>query len=66
MLNSKPTWTPMAHNSKITTEDTDDNTTLHKIEIEGCEVAYTSVVGSIMYAMLGTCPDLAYTVGVLG
>jgi hypothetical protein len=56
----------MAHNLKLTAEDVDDNTTLPKIEIDGHEVLYTSVVGSLMYAMLGTRPDLAYTVGVLG
>ena len=55
----------MAHNSKLTEEDPDDNTTLHTMKIDGRQVLYTSVVGSLMYAMMGTRPDLAYTVGVL-
>ena len=32
-------------------------------EIEG--VLYQSVVGSLMYAMLGTRPDIAYSVGAI-
>lgn len=27
---------------------------------------YLQTVGSLMYAMLGTCPDLAFAMGVLG
>ena len=34
--------------------------------IKGTCVLFMSVVGSLMYAMLGTYPNLAYTVGVLG
>jgi len=28
--------------------------------------SYPSVVGSLMYAMLGTRPDIVYAVGMLG
>ncbi|KAK7013539.1 hypothetical protein R3P38DRAFT_3206912 [Favolaschia claudopus] len=34
--------------------------------VGGAIVPYQSVIGSAMYAMLGTRPDLAYSVGVLG
>lgn len=66
MSHCKPAWTPLPHNVKLSTEDPNDNTTLHEIEIEGKKVSYPSVVGSMMYAMLATRPDLAFTVGVLG
>ena len=36
------------------------------MSINGIKVAYPSVVGSLMYAMLGTHPDIALLVGVLG
>ena len=34
-------------------------------EVEMREVPYSSVVGSLMYAMVGSRPDLAYAVGVV-
>lgn len=40
--------------------------TMHTAVIDNVEVSYASVVGSLMYAMLGTRPDLAYVVGLLG
>jgi hypothetical protein len=66
MMDCKPAWTPLPHNAKLSTEDPNNNTTLHKIEIEGKTVLYPSVVSSLMYAMLATHPDIAFPVGVLG
>lgn len=66
MTDCKPAWTPLPHNAKLSTEDPSNNSTLHEIEIEGKTVSYPSVVGSLMYAMLATRPDIAFTVGVLG
>jgi hypothetical protein len=66
MTNCKLAWTPLPHNAKLSTEDPNDNTMVHKIEIEGKTVSYPSVIGSMMYAMLATHPDLAFAVGVLG
>ena len=66
MMNCKPQWTPMATSVKLSADDPNDNTTHHTMEIDGRTVSYSSVVGSLMYAMMGTRPDLAYLVGVLG
>jgi hypothetical protein len=37
-----------------------------EVEIGGKRVSYASVVGSLMYAMQGTRPDIVFLVGVLG
>ena len=66
MKDCKPISTPMAVNAKITADQPDDNTVHHSMSINGIEVTYPSVVGSLMYAMLGTRPDIAFLVGVLG
>ena len=66
MADSKPMSTPMAPNPRLTREDPDENTTILEMDINGCRVSYSSIVGSLMYAAMGTRPDLAYTVGVLG
>ena len=55
----------MAPAHKALVSAPDDGDILHEITIEGHQVSYLSVIGSLMYAMLGTRPDLAYTVGVL-
>ena len=65
MTYCKPISTPMAVNTKITADHPDDNTIHHSMSINGIEVTYPSVVGSLMYAMLGTRPDIAFLVGVL-
>ena len=66
MKDSKPTWTPMVTGAKLTAEDPKSNTTITDMEISGKRVLYSSVVGSLMYAMMGTRPDIAYAVRVLG
>jgi hypothetical protein len=53
--NSRPISTPIASNFKLP-------------RLEAPEVNihdYQSRIGSVMYAMLGTCPDIAYAVGAL-
>lgn len=65
MEDCRPMWTPMAHNHKITADDPEDNTTRPEIQIEGHKVSYLSVVGSLMYAMMGTHSDIAYVTGFL-
>jgi len=66
MEDSKPAATPMSTSARLTTDDLEDNTTIHHMKINRKEVSYPSIVGSLMYAMLGTHPDLAYMVGTLG
>jgi hypothetical protein len=66
MSECKPLWTPMSQSSRITADDPEDNTTIHEVVWNGQRVSYPTVVGSLMYAMLGTRPDLAYVVGILG
>lgn len=66
MKDSKPMWTPMAANSRLTAEDPSNNATVVEMNLGGKRVSYSSVVGSLMYAMMGTRPDIAYAVGVLG
>jgi hypothetical protein len=55
----------MTHNAKISTDDTSNNLIIHCMVINGMEVSYPSVVGSLMYTMVGTHPDIAFLVGVL-
>jgi hypothetical protein len=57
----------LAHQN-LTKEDPQDDSVAHhnKMADNGPLVSYPGVVGSLMYAMLGTRPDLAYVVGVLG
>ncbi|RXW14669.1 hypothetical protein EST38_g11187, partial [Candolleomyces aberdarensis] len=66
MSHCSPAPTPIPTSAKATEDDPVDNTILHSITIEGREVSYKSVVGSLMYAMLATRPDLAFAVGLLG
>ena len=61
----KPVWTPMAHNSQLSATSPDDNQSIPEMVIEGHQVSYLTVIGSLMYLMLGTCPDITYTVGTL-
>ena len=65
MSTCKPVWTPMAHNSQLSTTSPDDNQSIPEMVIEGHQVSYLTVIRSLMYLMLGTHPDIAYTVGAL-
>jgi hypothetical protein len=58
--------TPMDTKSGISADDPEDNTTIPTMEMGGRIVSYQSVVGSLMWPMLCTRPDLAYVVGVIG
>ena len=60
--------TPMATNKKIsTTNPENDETITHMaFHADGPIVSYQSVVGMLMWAMLGTQPDLAYVTGLAG
>ncbi|THH12524.1 hypothetical protein EW146_g7607 [Bondarzewia mesenterica] len=53
--NIRPICTPMLANQHLTRAE------VPEVDIRG----YQRILGSIMWAMLGTCPDLAYTVGAL-
>jgi hypothetical protein len=66
MSECSPLSTPMSHAVRITADDPDDNTTVHEVVWNGKTVTYPSLIGSVMYAMRGTRPDIAFTVGVLG
>lgn len=67
MANSVPTKTLMVANKHLTIDDPEsDNQTIHEMEINGILVSYASIVGSLMYAAMGTRPDLSFTVGMLG
>ena len=60
--------TPMSTSTRISADDPDDNTVRTHMALVpgGPVVSYQSVVGSLMYGMMGTRPDTAYVVGVLG
>ena len=59
----KPVWTPVAHNSQLSETSPDDNQSIPEMVIEGHQVSYLTVIGSLMYLMLGTHPDIRYMVG---
>lgn len=61
MENSKPISTPVADGVHYSKED-EANTEEEKKEME--DKPYRSVVGSLIYAMIGTRPDIAYAVGL--
>ena len=55
----------MAHNLHLSATDPEDDRTILEMIIEGKQVSYLSMIGSLMYLMLGTCPDIAYAIGTL-
>jgi hypothetical protein len=62
MEDCKPIGTPLDTNSKLTKAMAPKS----DAEIEEMQsIPYQSAVGSLMYAMLGTRPDIAYVVGAL-
>ena len=54
--------TPLASHFKLRSLKKDE-LVIEKAQMD--KVPYSSVVGSMMYAMIGTRPDLAYAVGVI-
>jgi hypothetical protein len=62
MHNAKPVSTPLANHFKLTNEMCP--TTHEEIEYMS-RVPYSSAVGSLMYAMVCTRPDIAHVVGVV-
>jgi hypothetical protein len=62
MQNAKPVSTPLASHFKLTKEMCPK--TQEEIEYMS-RVPYSSAVGSLMYAMVCTRPDIAYAVGVV-
>jgi hypothetical protein len=62
MQNEKPVSTPLASHFKLTKEMCPK--TQEEIEYMS-RVPYLSAVGSLMYAMVCTRPDIAHTVGVV-
>ena len=62
MQDSKPIGTPLDASVKLTK---DMSPASAQEEEEMKNVPYQSAIGSIMYAMLGTRPDISYAVGVV-
>jgi hypothetical protein len=62
MQNAKPVSTPLASHFKLTKEMCPK--TQEEIEYMS-RVPYSSAVGSLMYAMVCTRPDIAHVVGVV-
>ena len=60
LTDAKPSPTPFASGVKLSCDDC-PKTLLEKADME--KVPYQSLIGSLMYAMLGTHPDIAYAVG---
>lgn len=62
MKDAKPIGTPLAAHFKLSTElcPSDD-----KEKEEMSRIPYASTVGNLMYAMVCTQPDIAYSVGVV-
>uniref|UniRef100_A0A1J3I7B7 Retrovirus-related Pol polyprotein from transposon TNT 1-94 n=2 Tax=Noccaea caerulescens TaxID=107243 RepID=A0A1J3I7B7_NOCCA len=62
MTEAKPTITPLATHFRLKSL-TKDERKEEAIHMEG--TPYASAVGSLMYAMIGSRPDLAFAVGVI-
>ena len=65
MASSTPVWTPMTHGTTLSWTNLKDNTVLPEILINNKWVSYLTVIGSLMYLMLGTHPDLTFSVETL-
>ena len=59
MEECKPVGTPVSTSTKLVSGEA------HELLGEQEQKQYQSLVGSLMYAMVGTRPDLAYAVGIL-
>ena len=62
MLDSRPVLTPMGSHFKLSSIKPDDKA---ECEAEMKDTPYASAVGSLMYSMVGTRPDIAYAVGLV-
>jgi len=62
MFDCKPIGTPLDANSKLS-KTMSPNTAEEEEEMK--KIPYKSAIGSLMYAMLGTRPDIAYAVGAV-
>ena len=63
MRNCAPRDTPVAKGDKFSLHQCPKNE-LEKKDME--RFPYASTIGSLMYAQVCTCPDIAYIVGMLG
>ena len=63
MKDAKPVSTPMAHYFKLTSSQSPSTDEEEKFM---AKVPYASVVGSVMYFMVCTRPDLAHAVSLVG
>jgi hypothetical protein len=57
-------WTPMVSGSKLRKIESTSDTDCERLSLDDRR-RYQSIVGSLMWLMLGTRPDLAFTVSVL-
>jgi ATP-binding cassette subfamily B (MDR/TAP) protein 1 len=62
MNNSKPVCSPLARHFKLSSMQCPSS---DEERNETKKVPYASAVGSLMYAMVCTRPDIAHTVGVV-
>ena len=62
MENAKPFSTPLSMHSKLSKEECPKSD--HEKEFMS-KIPYQSAVGSLMYAMIATRPDIAFVVGVV-
>ena len=55
----------MTHGTTLSGTDLEDNTMLLEVLINNKQVSNLTVIGSLMYFMLGTCLDLTFSAGTL-
>ena len=63
MQDARPSLTPLDSNTRLSATTETNSTSKENMEVS-LEL-YQSAVDSLMYAMLGTRPDLAYAVGLV-
>jgi len=63
MKDSKPRDTPIAKEDQFSLKQCYDKD-LERNEMQ--KIPYASIMGSLMYAQVCTCPAIAFVVGVLG
>ena len=61
MQDARPVLTPLDHNTRLISTMSHNTSEDQEVNLE----LYQSAVGSLMYAMLGSRPDLAYSVGLV-